>query len=284
MSLTRFGAHAFVWTGEWNEKTAEKVIGGAATAGLDFVEIPLLRPEDYDVTWTRRLLAKHGLTATFSLGLPAEASLPEKPKEAERFLVDVLKKVEATGSQLLSGVIYGTLGELPGRRPVESDYDTISTVLRRVAREARERGIRIGLEPVNRYETFLINTVDQALQVVERIGEDNVFVHLDTYHMNIEEDSFAGAIRKAGGLAQYIHLSESHRGTPGTGTVDWDDVFKGLSEIGFQGGLVMESFAEMNPDMARATCMWRDIVEDPDTLIRDGLAFIRQKAKEYAIS
>ena len=136
---------------------------------------------------------------------------------------------------------------------------------------------------MNRYETFLLNTVEQALSVVEKIGEDNVFIHLDTYHMNIEEDDFAESIRQAGSKLGYIHLSESHRGTPGSGTVDWDSVFQGLADIDYRGGLTMESFADINPDIARATCMWRDIVQDSDALVRDGLAFLRGKAEAYGL-
>jgi D-psicose/D-tagatose/L-ribulose 3-epimerase len=278
-----FGAHAFVWAGEWNEEASRKVINGAADAGLDFVEIGLLRPKEFDAEDTRRKLEAKGLSATFSLGLPADATLPDNPQAAEAFLVEVLDKIEATGNHLLSGVIYGTLGELPGRRPSDADYDTIAASLKRIAREAAKRDIGIGLEPVNRYETFLINTVDQCLDVINRIGEENVFIHLDTYHMNIEEDDFADAIRRAGSKLGYIHLSESHRGTPGSGTVDWDSVFQGLSDIDFRGGLVMESFADINPDIARATCMWRDIVKDPEKLVKDGLAFLRGKAEEYKL-
>lgn len=278
-----FGAHAFVWSGEWNEQAAGTIIAGAAGAGLDFVEIPLLRPETYDPAMTKAMLADHGLAATFSLGLPADASLPERPREAERFLLTVLDHIAATGSDTLTGVIYGTLGELPGRPPSDDDLATIAQTLRRVARAAAERGIRIGLEPVNRYETFLLNTTEQGLALIERIGEDNVFLHLDTYHMNIEEESFDEPIRRAGSRLGYIHLSESHRGTPGRGTVDWDGVFRGLAAIDYRGNLVMESFAAINEDIARATCMWRDIVSDPAALVRDGLAFLRGKADDFGL-
>lgn len=278
-----FGAHAFVWAGEWNSGTARYVIDGAAEAGLDFVEIPMLRPKEFDAGETRRMLADRGLGVTFSLGLPSDATLPQKPQAAEDFLTEVLDKAAETGARQLSGVIYGTLGELPGRRPSEKDYETIAATLRTVAKRAAEREMRIGIEPVNRYETFLINTADQAISLIDRIGEENVFLHLDTYHMNIEETSFSEPIRVAGARMGYIHLSESHRGTPGTGTVGWDDVFTGLAEIDFRGGLVMESFADVNPDIARATCMWRDIVTDPQKLITNGLAFLREKAAAHGL-
>lgn len=279
----KFGAHAFVWEAEWNDQSAKRVMEGAAKVGLDFVEIPLLHPESFDGAKTKRMLDDHGLGATFSLGLPADRSLPDNPKGAERFLKEALEKIQETGSDALTGVIYGTLGELTGRPPTDEDYQVIATTLKSVAREAQGRGMRLGIEPVNRYETFLINTAKQALDVIDRIGEENVFIHLDTYHVNIEEESYSNAIRTAGDRMQYIHLSESHRGTPGTGTVDWDDVFQGLKDINFPGALVMESFVKLNPDIARATCMWRDIVKNPEKLVLDGTAFLRSKAEEYGL-
>ena len=273
-----FGAHAFVWVGDWAPASAQKAVAGAAAAGLDFLEIPLLRPEEFSPEETRRMLSDHGIGATFSLGLPAEAALPERPREAEDFLLRALDQVAATGSDRLTGVVYGSLGLLPGRPPTETDYETVAAVLRRVAAAAGDRGIRLGIEPVNRYETFLVNTTAQGLALLDRIGAANSFLHLDTYHMNIEEESFGQPIREAGDRLGYIHLSESHRGTPGSGTVDWDNTFRALAAIDYQGALVLESFVALHPDIARATCMWRDVVGNPATLVRDGLAFLHEKA------
>jgi len=279
----KFGAHAFVWEPEWNDTTSRRVISEAARIGLDFVEIPLLRPERFDGAATKVLLDEHAVDATYSLGLPSDKSLPERPYLAEPFLRSAIDAIESAGGDTLTGVLYGTLGELPGRPPNEKDYKVIAQVLRSVADYAKDRGIKLGIEPVNRYETFLVNTAEQAITLLDRIESDNVFIHLDTYHVNIEEDSFGAAIRLAGDRLGYIHLSESHRGTPGKGTVDWDDVFGALSDIGFAGPLVMESFVKLNADIARATCMWRDIVKDPEALIRDGIAFLEGKAKEYGL-
>jgi D-psicose/D-tagatose/L-ribulose 3-epimerase len=279
----RFGAHAFIWEADWNQDSARRVVASAAKAGLDVVEIPLLRPDQFDPAYYRALLADHGLSGTFSLGLPVEVTLPEHPAAAERFLRGALDKVAAAGGDMLTGVLYGTLGELPGRRPTEADYQAIARCLKPVARYAAGLGIQLGFEPVNRYETYLINTTGQAVALIERIGEPNVFIHLDTYHANIEETSQREAIRTAGKRIRYVHLSESHRGTPGTGTVDWDSVFSGLSEVRFDGCLVMESFVTLNPDIARATCMWRDLVPDRDEMVRTGVQFLRQKAQDYGL-
>jgi D-psicose/D-tagatose/L-ribulose 3-epimerase len=281
--MTRFGAHAFIWRSEWNPQTAAEVIAAVADAGLDFVEIPLLRPETFDAIATRALLERHGIGAACSLGLPATASFPDQPEAAERFLVDAVERVAAVGSLALTGVLYGTLGALVGRPPTEADYEVIARSLKRVARHAATLGVELGLEPVNRYETYLVNTTDQALDLIERIDEANVFLHLDTYHMNIEERGFREPIERAGARLRYIHLSESDRGTPGRGNVDWNGVFEGLATIGYQGSLVMESFVALNPDIARATCMWRNVIEDPERLVSDGLSFLRTMARRHGV-
>ncbi|MCF7944916.1 MAG: sugar phosphate isomerase/epimerase [Spirochaetia bacterium] len=277
----KFGAHAFVWEPEWNLETGKRVIAEAAKTGLDLVEIPLLHPEEFDSRETAEQLRMYGLTASYSMGLPSDRSLPEYPEQAESFLKQSIDVIAAAGGNVLTGVLYGTLGELPGRPPEERDYEILAEVLKSASSYGDEKGIRLGIEPVNRYETFLINTADQAVRLLDRIGSDTMFVHLDTYHLNIEEESFGDAIRYAGDRLGYIHLSESHRGTPGKGTVDWDDVFQGLQDVQFSGSLVMESFVKLNPDIARATCMWRQIVTDPDAMIRDGAAFLKNKAREY---
>jgi D-psicose/D-tagatose/L-ribulose 3-epimerase len=278
-----FGAHAFIWAGEWTPEGAQKVIGGAAEAGLDFVEIPLLHPEEMDVSGTRALLEKHQIGCTCSLGLPRAAHLPFAPQKAESFLKGAVDVTAALGSRTLTGAIYTHLGTLTGKPPTPEELQSVARVLKSVAHYAQEQDISLGLEPVNRYESYLINLAEQARATVDQIGEANVFVHLDTYHMNIEEKGFYDPIVAVGERMQYIHLSESDRGTPGTGNVHWDEVFRGLRAIGYEGYLVMESFAAINEDIIGATALWRDVVGDPQALIRHGLAFLRDKATEYDI-
>jgi D-psicose/D-tagatose/L-ribulose 3-epimerase len=281
--MPRFGAHAFVWESEWTPDAARRVVRAAAEAGLDFVELPLLRPAEVDVDDTLALLREHGIGCTCSLGLPPDATLPDDPEAAEAFLRGAIDVTGRLGSTVLSGVIYGTLGTLVGRPPRDEDYVVIARSLGRVARYAAPLGISLGIEPVNRYETYLVNIARQGLDLIERIAEPNVFLHLDTYHMNIEERGFRGPIVEAGRHLRYIHLSESDRGTPGEGNVHWDDVFSGLAAIGYDGDLVMESFVALNPDIARATCMWRSVVDDPARLVRDGLAFLRAAAERHGL-
>jgi D-psicose/D-tagatose/L-ribulose 3-epimerase len=276
-----FGAHAFIWAGEWTPEGAERVVRGAAEAGLDFVEIPLLHPESMDVSGTRELLDRYGIECTCSLGLPKVAHLPFAPERAEAFLKGAVDVTDALEASALSGAIYTHLGTLTGKPPAEDELAEVGRVLKNVARYAAEKDVSLGVEAINRYETYLINLASQADAMLDRIDEPNVFVHLDTYHMNIEEKGFYDPIVATGPRMQYIHLSESDRGTPGTGNVHWNEVFRGLKALDYDGHLVMESFAAINEDIIGATALWRDVVGDPEALVRDGLAFLRKKAAEH---
>jgi D-psicose/D-tagatose/L-ribulose 3-epimerase len=187
------------------------------------------------------------------------------------------------GSPVLTGATYTHLGTLTRKPPTDDELAAVREVLGRVAAYAAERGIALGIEACNRYETYLINLASDASRMARALGEPSAFVHLDTYHMNIEEKGFAGPIRETGDLLGYVHLSESDRGVPGTGNVDWDDVFRGLADVDYDGFLAMESFAAVNEDIIGATAMWRDVVGDPQALVTDGLAFLRGKAEEHGL-
>jgi D-psicose/D-tagatose/L-ribulose 3-epimerase len=282
--MTTFGAHAFVWTAEWSPDGAELALRGAAARGLDFVEIPLLRDIDaFPLDRTIELLDETGVAVTTSLGLPREVHMPANPDGALRYLTGAVELTEKLGSDTLTGALYTHLGTLTRKPPTAEEIETCGRTLKEVARVAAGHGIQIGIEAINRYETYLNNTADQVAELLERIDEPNVFAHLDTYHMNIEERGFRAPIERLGDRLKYIHLSESDRGTPGLGNVHWDDVFAGLRAIGYDGRLTMESFVAVNEDIIGATAIWRDIVGDPDTLIRDGLAFLQGKARDYEL-
>ncbi len=278
-----FGAHAFIWAAEWSREGAERVISGAASSGLDFVEIPLLDPQTMDVEHTRELLERYGLGCTCSLGLPKEVHLPFDPEGAERFLAETVELTSALGSTVLTGCLYTHLGTLTGRPPEPEELEAVARVLKSTARLAAGYGVELGVEAVNRYETYLINLASQTNDLLDEIDEPNVFAHLDTYHMNIEEKGFYEPILSLGPRLRYIHLSESDRGTPGTGNVHWDEVFRGLKDASYGGALVMESFAAVNEAIIGATALWRDVVGDPDALVTDGLAFLRAKGAEHGL-
>lgn len=278
-----FGVHTSMWTMNWNREGAEKAIAAAVKYKMDFIEIALLNAPAVDADHSRRLLEKHQLRSVCSLGLPEHAWASVHPEKAVEHLKVAIDKTADMGAEALSGVIFGGIGERTGVPPTEKEYDNIARALQAAAKHARTRGIELGVEAVNRYENHLINTAQQAVDMIERVGADNVFVHLDTYHMNIEEKGAANGILVARDHLKYIHLSESDRGTPGYGNVPWDEIYAALAAIGFKGGLAMESFINMPPEVAYGLAVWRPVAKDEQEVMGNGLPFLRNKAAQYGL-
>lgn len=282
--MPTFGAHAFIWVGDWTTESGGQAIAAAGRSGVDLIEIPMLRPDRFDAPRHKAELEEAGLSAICSLVLPPEAHMPTRPDRARDFLRLAIDTVAALGSPFLGGVLYGNLGTLTGAPPTAEERATCARVLREVASHAADKGVTLGLEPVNRYETYLYNTIADTLGLIDEIGADNVTIHADTYHMNVEEPGFRGPIVAAGKRLGCIHLSESDRGVPGQGNVHWDEVFAGLAASGYDGPLVLESFAAINPDLAGATCMWRTPNYTSDQLVSEGVAFLRERAAAAGIA
>ncbi len=267
----------------WDRDGCERAVAKAKSYGMDFLEIALLDPPRVDASHSRRVLETAGMRSVCSLGLPEAVWASRNPDGAVEFLTVALDKCAAIGAEALSGVVYGGIVERTGQPPTPQEFDNVADALTRAARHARSLGLLFGIEPVNRYETHLLNTGRQAVEMIERIGAENMFVHLDTYHMNIEEKGIAQGIVDARDHLRYIHLSESDRGTPGAGTIAWDEVFSGLRAIGFEGGLAMESFVNMPPEIANGLSVWRPVASGEAEVMENGLPFLRNKARQYGL-
>ncbi|MCB1331131.1 MAG: sugar phosphate isomerase/epimerase [Maritimibacter sp.] len=278
-----FGIHSSIWTMDWTPAAAEHAVGEAVRHGFDFIEIALLKPKAVDTAHSRKLFEQAGLDAVCSLGLPEAAWPSRDPQAGIDFLTLAIDATAEMGARALSGVIYGGIGERSGRPPTAQEYDNVARCLEAAAGHARRRGIDLGIEAVNRYESHLINTGQQAVDMVERVGADNMFVHLDTYHMNVEEKGIAQGILAARDHLRYIHLSESDRGVPGKGNVRWDEIYAALAAIGFDGGLAMESFINMPEELAWGLSVWRPVAESTEEVITEGLPFLRGKAVQYGL-
>lgn len=276
--MNRLGMHFSLWAPAWTLAAARTALPEAAAAGIELIEIPVLAPEAIDVDESRALLDHHAIAPSASLCLPVEAQAHQDPAAAEAFLTRALGVAHRLGCQFLGGVTYSALGWKSGAPPTEAEYENIARALGPVARRAADLGIAIGVEPCNRYETHLLNTAAQTAELIDRIGAANLVIHLDTYHMNIEEEGPAAGIRRAGNRASYIHLSESHRGVPGTGSVDWDAIFAALVEVGGDRDVVVESFVTLPPEIASALCVWRPVAPSRHEVLGQGLGYIRDRA------
>ena len=277
----KIGMHASLWAAEWTREAAELAVPEAAEHGLEAIEFPLLVPEGVDAPHSRKLFEKYGIEPTCSLCLPEDKMAAERPDAAEAFIRKALDKAADVGAKFLGGVTFGALGYRSGLPPQKREYENIVKALRPVAQHARKLGITLGIEPCNRYETHLLNTSVQAMMLKEMISEPNVTIHFDTYHMNIEEKGIGSALRATAGHCSYVHMSESDRGVPGTGTIDWNDVFRGLSEANFKGMLVVESFVTLPPEIARALSVWRPVARDRQEVLERGVPFLKGMAKAH---
>lgn len=276
-----FGVHTSMWTMNWDRAGAEKAIAGAVHYKMDFIEIALLNAPAVDAAHSRALLEKHNLKSVCSLGLPQKNWASVYPDGAIEHLKVAIDKAADMGCLALSGVTYGGIGERTGVPPTQKEYDNVAKALTAAAKHAKTRGLLLGIEPVNRYENHLLNTGWQAVEMIERIGAENMFIHLDTYHMNIEEKGAGNGILDARKYLKYIHLSESDRGTPGYGTCDWNEIYSTLAAIGFKGGLAMESFINMPPEVGYGLAVWRPVAQNMEEVMENGLPFLRNKAKQY---
>jgi D-psicose/D-tagatose/L-ribulose 3-epimerase len=278
-----FGVHTSMWTMSWDAAGAARAIAAAKASGMDFIEIALLDPASTDAALGRKLLEEAELPAVCSLGLPEAYWASKNPEGAIEFLALAIEKAAGLGAEALTGVTYGGIGERSGLPPTTEELDNVAQALDAAAKIAARHGMAFGIEPVNRYETHLINTAEQGVQMIERIGAPNMFLHLDTYHMNIEERGAGNGIIAARAHLRYIHLSESDRGTPGQGTCDWDEIFATLAAINFQGGLAMESFINMPPEIAYGLSVWRPVAESAEQVVGQGLPFLKGKAAQYGL-
>ncbi|MBB4283550.1 D-psicose/D-tagatose/L-ribulose 3-epimerase [Agrobacterium tumefaciens] len=272
-----------MWSLKWDHENARRSIAAAADYGQDFIEIPLIDIPSVDAKHTRALLEKYRLRAVCSLVLPEPAWASVRPDAAIDHLNTALDKAAEIGAEALTGVTYGGTNERTGFPPTQGEYDNLTRALSRAAGHAKTLGLQFGIETVNRYENHLLNSAEQAVALVERIGADNVFIHLDTFHMNMEEKGITNGIITARNHLKYMHMSESDRGTPGFGNVAWDEVFSALAAIDFKGVLTLESFAAMPEEMAGAISTWRPVAPSADEVLDKGLAFLRDKANQYRI-
>jgi len=284
----RYVVHAYAWTSSWSNSDLG-LIAHARELGLDGIEIPLMELGAVDPEAIRERAADAGAELVTSVAVDEATDPtsddPEVRVEAFRFLRGCVEATAAMGASVFTGVTYSALGRRPDRPPGEAEWRWAAEVLGEVARFAEPLGVTVGIEPVNRYESFLVNTAEQGRELKEMVGEPNVGVHLDAYHMNIEEEEFGGPVAATVPDLVHFHLSESHRGIPGRGVVDWEAIVGALVDGGYEGVVGLESFAEMSEAMRGATCIWRELAPDSDTLVREGLAFLHgleERAREDA--
>lgn len=277
--MALLGLHTFAAAPRWDVPRMRALVEKFERHKVRVLEIPLLDPAEIDVAETRAFCAETGIAPVCSLGLPPEVDVIAAPDRGLAFLEPAFEVAAGVGAFALAGVTYGTIGKISGAPRSPEEFDGTARFIERAAKRAREHGLRLGIEPCNRYETHIMNTGAEARAFCEAAGEDNVFIHLDSYHMNIEERSLAQGIRDCGSWLGYVHLSESNRAAPGHGTIDWAALYAALIEVGFDGITTLESMNYVHPAIASALAIWHPVEANPDDVIDKGLPVLHAAAE-----
>ena len=282
--MNKLGVHALVWVGGWSHAECERAIAHTAELGFDLIEIPALDPSSIDSAFTRKMLDRYRLGTTLSLGLDASTDIssgdPDTQRRGEARLLQVLSVARDIGATHVCGILYSAFQKY-FEPPTEAGIAGSVEVLRRVGEKAAQHGITIGLEVVNRYESNVLNTAAQAVDFCKRVGAPNIKVHLDTYHMHIEEADIEAAIVQTGALLGYFHIGESNRGYLGAGSIDFDRIFRGLAKAEYRGPITFESFssAVVNQPLSGILAIWRNLWTDGRDLAGHAKAFIEAHLK-----
>ena len=276
----KYAAHSLMWTPEFGEKDLG-LFDRLKEMGFDGIEIHLNHPETLPKEKIKKKMNETGMKCTFTATLDKEHNLISPEKEIREAGIEFLKERIDVASELesdvLAGVIYAAWGEFTGKMRTPEEWNYSKEYLLKAADYAKQKGVVLALEPVNRYETYFLNTVEDTRKLVEEINHPNVKIHPDTYHLNIEEESFYGAIKSAGEYLYHIHLCENNRGIPGTGHVAWDDVFKALRELKYDRWAIVESFVPAIEEIARMTAIWRKLAPSADVIAEEGLKLFKSK-------
>ena len=269
--MNKLGIFMNFWEKNWDADHA-KYIDKVAKIGFDILEFqaqPLLDMTDDHIRELRKRADAAGIRLTYSLGLDPHydvSSLDESIRQGGvKYLQNIIRKMAVGGGDLLSGVSYAGWGTPDGILDTKEPYLEQSVKsMKEIIRVAEDHGVTYCVEAVNRFETCIINTAAEALDYVARVDSPNIGVLLDTYHMNIEEKSFADAIRLVGAdRLKSFHTGENNRTAPGRGHLPWDEIFGALSEIGYKGPIVSEPFVMQGGEVGRDIHVFRDLVEDP---------------------
>ncbi|MFD6342520.1 sugar phosphate isomerase/epimerase family protein [Streptomyces sp. NPDC060131] len=283
--MTRFplGANPWIWHSPVGTGALAEVLPRLAGWGFDCVELPLEQADDWEPAATAKLLDTTGLAPAAVIAvMPPDRNLvrtePGTVRATQDYLLRCVDAAHAVAAPVVAGPVYTAVGRTWRMTGAEraAAYAEFRENIAPVADHARAAGVRIGVEPLNRYETGLLNTVGQTLTALKGLDPSVIGVALDTYHQNIEERTLPGAVREAGSRIVHVQVCANDRGTPGADHLDWAGFLTALDGHGYQGPLCIESFTAHNNAIAVAASVWRPLAPTQDGIATEGLAFLRR--------
>ena len=249
--------------------------------GFEGVEIPVFDPASFQAAAIRRGLEENGLECVICSVMPPGFSLITDDaavrEKSQQRLADAIKVAADMGSRVVAGPLYCPVGYLPGRRRTADEWKRAVESYQRATSDLESNDVTLAIEPLNRFETYFLNTSADLARLCEDVGHARVGASYDTFHSNIEDKDLGAAIRLLGRHIKHVQTCENDRGTPGSGHVEWSDVFAALREVGYDQWLSIESFAPNLGDFSSAVCIWRDIEPNTDNIAFDGVRFLQRQ-------
>ncbi|MER2509503.1 MAG: sugar phosphate isomerase/epimerase [Amaricoccus sp.] len=275
----KVGMCMFLWTTHVTGEH-EALMRDIRATGFDGVEIPIFDGEPDHYARLGALLDEIGLerTAVSAMGDPSMNLIGDRAERAAgiAYMTKVIDCAAALGATRLSGPLHSTLGRFSGEGPTSEERARSAASQRTIGDHAENRGVVVGLEALNRFECYLVNTMDQLAEHLAEVGHPNIRAMYDTFHANIEETDPIGAFTRHRELIAHVHLSENDRGVPGRGNIPWAETFRAIRASGYDDWLTIEAFGRGLPALAAATRIWRDLAESPEVVYRDGHRHIRE--------
>jgi len=280
----KYGVNTFIWSGTFDQANFGllPIIKGA---GFDGVEIPLFRPKDFQASSIRKAVEANGLECNACTVLVDGFSLisdsPDVRRRTRQHLGELVKVAAEAGVGIIAGPLFSPVGYLPGRRRTNDEWNWAVEGFQSLGDTLAAHQVTFAIEPLNRFETYFLNTAADAAKLAEQIDHPNIGILFDTFHANIEEKQIAAGYLTVGPHLKHVHTCENDRGIPGSGHVEWDQVFQALHSMNYDGWLTIEGFGFALKEVSAAAAIWRDIERTPESIAFEGVQFLKQKVAEF---
>jgi D-psicose/D-tagatose/L-ribulose 3-epimerase len=281
MSAMQFGASTFIWVSPFTSENFD-LVKKVKEMGYDILEIAVENKDLIDWDQLKNLSREFGINLTISGAFGPDRDIsstdPKIREQGLQYILDCIMIAGKMGSPVFTGPVYSAVGKtrLVSAEQKQQERNWCIENLEKAGKFAKDCGVIVGVEPLNRFETDMVNTTDQVISIVRELNNPNIRISLDTFHCNIEEKSIPEAIRKAGNLLCHVQGNECDRGTPGTGHLDWRGINEALQDIKYEGAMVIETFGAPSAELARAASIWRPLANSPDELAVEGLEFYKK--------
>lgn len=278
----QFGVSTWLWTSPFTTDKARSLFKNIRDLGFSLVEIPLENTDDIDTATVKSLLKEFDLTVAICGAFSTERDIASDDTVLQQnglqYIQDSIRIASELEATIFAGPMYAAVGKarMVSNEQRKKEWDRSAQNLLKVAKVAADAGVTLAIEPLNRFESDMINTAADAVRMIKDVNHPALKIGLDGFHMSIEEKNMEDAFITAGDLLAHVQVAENYRGTPGTGQTNWESWKKGLQSIGYKGAVSIESFTPENQSLASAVCIWKKLADSQDAFARDGLAFLKK--------